>query len=149
MKDIISKRFWVLVVVLNIITTLIYIGCSVWKYQLLLGNLIGIISFLIFIFVIKLIFKIVFAKKENKSVKWVKGVAIILILLTTFFNLLFILMIFGFNYLYKTHIDVNGNLAFNLFNIITFTTPYLVFTIACVIESIWQIKDQRKGKING
>ncbi|WP_245579824.1 hypothetical protein AB5V95_00270 [Metamycoplasma spumans] len=125
---------------------MIFSSIAFWKYELLLGNLVGIISFGIFIGSILLFFKIVFGKtkQENLGLKKVKAGAVMLFLVFAFLNLGVIALFVFFNYLYKNS-NPNASVAFTPFNVLTIMTPYVLFSFQIVIVGFYNFVNERKS----
>lgn len=135
MKDIINKKFWVIYFVLNLASVLIYAAFAFLRYELVLGDLVGIISFLIFIGSIFLVFKIAFNGKTNLSTKSSRIGIVFLFLVFAILNLGIIALFIFFNYLYKKS-HSQGNIAFAPFNLITMMTPYVILSFQIIVLGV-------------
>ncbi|WP_241859918.1 hypothetical protein [Metamycoplasma neophronis] len=116
-------------------------------YELLLGDLVGLISFSIFISSLLLFFKIVFekTKKENLALKKVKAGAVMLFLVFAFLNLGIIALFVFFNYLYKNS-HPTANIALAPFNVITIMTPYVILSFQIIITGIANYIIEKKSQ---
>ena len=151
MKDIISKRFWIVFLTLNSCFALIYLAFAYINYSLILGHAAGCLTFSFFIYCSSLLFK---EKNSNKDIKIKPSKAknILFFTLSSIGTLIIVSIFFLINYLYRKYVDKTINLFFKIVNFLTFATPFLLFTLTCLIEVIANRKDLKKnvkGVING
>ena len=151
MKDIISKRFWIVFWTLNSCFALIYLAFAYINYSLILGYVAGCLTFSFFIYCSSLLFK---EKNSNKDIKIKPSKAknIMFFVLLSIGTLIIVSIFFLINYLYRKYVDKTINLFFKIVNFLTFATPFLLFTLTCLIEVIANRKDLKKnvkGVING
>ncbi|AWX69663.1 hypothetical protein [[Mycoplasma] anseris] len=154
MKDTLNKKNWIPYIILNVVMLLGFCSLAEINFSLVIGHLAGIFSILIFLGGLALVFKISFSKKEDASVKKIKSLVLILVALVLILNLGIIVGLFFANHYYVTHFHLNkSNIAFYPFNMITFTTPYILLTINFFIIGIINFvkakKSQNKKGIHG
>ena len=151
MKDIISKRFWIVFWTLNSCFVLIYLAFAYINCSLILGHIAGCLTFSFFIYCSSLLFK---EKNSNKDIKIKPSKAknVVFFALLSIGTLIIVSIFFLINYLYRKYVDKTINLFFKIINFLTFATPFLLFTLTCLIEVIANRKDLKKnvkGVING
>lgn len=151
MKDIISKRFWIVFWTFNSCFALIYLAFAYINCSLILGHVAGCLTFSFFIYCSSLLFK---EKNSNKDIKIKPSKAknVVFFALLSIGTLIIVSIFFLINYLYRKYVDKTINLFFKIINFLTFATPFLLFTLTCLIEVIANRKDLKKnvkGVING
>ena len=152
MKDIVNKRFWIIFWTLNSCFALIYLAFAYLNYSLILGHIAGCLTFLFFICCSSLLFR---QKNSNKDIKikLIKAKNVMFFILISIGTLLIVSIFFLVNYFYRKYVDKTINLFFYIINFLTFATPFLTFTITCIVEVILSKKIVEhinvKGAING
>lgn len=150
MKDIVNKRFWVLLFTLNLVTSLIYLAFSFKWYPLLLGHLAGVISFLIFISLTMLVIKLIFPKKPKSNTRKTRVLAILLMLLVFAVNFAVILGFVLINRLLITHYAKSTySIGFWPINMISFSSPYLLVVFVALLDSLTTRKQIKRKDTNG
>lgn len=147
MNKINVKNFWITYTTLNISLFLILASVSFFDYSLLLGHLVGIVSFLLFLISLKIVLKLVknsLETQDKKQYKIKKFIAILVFLLLIVFNgCIFSLFIW-----INVHVNSNNelyNVAFFPFNTIAMTFPYLLMSIYSIAWAVVLfIKNKRK-----
>ncbi|WP_427867548.1 hypothetical protein [Mycoplasmopsis arginini] len=142
-----GKLFWITYTTLNIALLLIFSAIAFLDYSLLLGYLVGIVSFLLFLVMLKLSLRLIKNSIDSNSKKQYKTrmfIAILIFLLLMILNVAILGFFIWINSYYHS-IYPSSNLAFFPFNTITITAPYLLLSVFSIIWAvIFAIKKRKE-----
>lgn len=141
-----GKIFWITYTTLNIALLLIFSSIAFLDYSLLLGYLVGIVSFLLFLVILKLSLNLIKNSINSNSKKQYRirmFIAILIFLLLMFLNI-GILGLFVWLNSYYHSIYPSSNVAFSPFNTITITAPYLLLSVFSIIWTVVVLIKKRK-----
>ncbi|WP_045434013.1 hypothetical protein [Metamycoplasma canadense] len=152
MTKLTGKNFWIIYTTLNISLMLIFASLAFFDYSLILGFLVGMISFLLFLLLIKLALKMVknsIETQEKKQYKIKLYTAFLIFLLLLFLNLGLLSLFIWVNSYYHHNYNNETNIAFFPFNVITITSPYLLLSIFSIIWGIYLLIKTKRKEDNG
>ncbi|MGX9357690.1 hypothetical protein ACWXVJ_00655 [Mycoplasma sp. 773] len=145
-----EKKIWITYTTLNVALLLIFSSMSFFDYSLLLGYLVGIVSFLLFLLSVYVILKIVknsinVQGKKHYKIRMLISV-LIFFALNIFNGAIFAIFIYINTYLHKDYPGLNA--AFFPFNTITMTAPYILLSIFSIVWAVVTMVNKRK-ELNG
>ncbi|TPE58103.1 hypothetical protein FJO69_00655 [[Mycoplasma] falconis] len=147
MKDIIRKnqKIWVVFIALNFAALMMYTAFAYLRYDLVLGDLVGIISFALLIGFVLLCFKLFAKPQANKKKSRLNTFFIILIFLVLLIiNLGIFALFFYINKLYNRSYP-SSNIAFEPFNFLAVMTPYVILSLMSIVIAFANIKKAKRS----
>ncbi|AWX42691.1 Uncharacterised protein [Metamycoplasma cloacale] len=136
MKNIFNKNLLIWYLLLNIFAILIYTSIAKINVSLIAGYFAGLFAVIFIVLMFLIIRKSLYKKNLEKQIKTTKTILILFIVLINILKFGIISIFIGLNYYIKNHYSLDTNIGLYPFNMITFTTPYLLFLISVVFVVI-------------